>query len=245
MVFTLLGETGPADEERLRALYGYPAGRVVRANVIASLDGGATIGGTSGELGGPGDRQLFAVLRELADVIVVGAGTARAETYSGARMTPEARGRRRRAGQGEVPPIAVVTRTGALEPDLPVLTSTDVPSLVLTSARAAGDARDRLGPAAEVIDCSGADPAAVDLAVALARLADRGLPRVLAEGGPTLLGGLIEEDLLDEMCLTAAPVLVGGTAARVATGPREVVTRMRRAHVIADTDGYLYCRYCR
>lgn len=245
MVFTVLGETGPAGDERLRALYGYPAGPVVRANVIASLDGGATTGGTSGGLGGSGDRRLFAVLRELADVIVVGAGTARVENYSGVRLTPEAMQRRRDTGRAEVPPIAVVTRSGEIERNLPVLASTEVPSLVLTSARVAERARERLGGLAEVIDCSAGDSAEVDLAVALNRLAERGLTRVLTEGGPTLLDAFLGRDLLDELCLTTAPVIVGGSAARVAAGPGDVLTRMRRAHVVADSEGYLYLRYTR
>lgn len=245
MVFTVLGETGPAGDERLRELYGYPAGRVVRANVIASLDGGATTGGTSGGLGGSGDRRLFAVLRELADVIVVGAGTARVENYSGARLTPEAMQRRRDTGRPEVPPIAVVTRSGEIERNLPVLASTEVPSLVLTSARVAERARERVGGLAEVIDCSAEDSAEVDLAVALDRLAERGLTRVLTEGGPTLLDAFLARDLLDELCLTTAPVIVGGSAARVAAGPGDVLTRMRCAHVVADSEGYLYLRYTR
>ena len=88
--FTLLGGGTPLDEDELNRLYSYPAELtrcVVRGNVIASLDGAATTDGTSGRLGGVGDRWLFAVQRELADVIVVGAGTTRTENYGGARLT--------------------------------------------------------------------------------------------------------------------------------------------------------------
>ena len=250
--FSLLGAGDPVDDERLDVLldvlYAYPAGLtrpVVRGNVIASLDGGAVTDGTSGGLGGPGDRRLFGLLRELADVIVVGAGTARAETYAGAKMAAEQRNRRQARGQSEVPPIALVTRSGDLEPDLPVLTDTEVPPLVLTCTAAAAGARTRLGRVAEVIDCSRADPAAVDLGTALAHLGERGLLRVLAEGGPSLLGALIADDLLDELCLTAAPMLVGGSGPRVAAGGAAVLSRMRRAHVITDPDDYLYLRYTR
>ena len=70
-----------------------------------------------------------------------------------------------------------------------------------------------VGAAAEVVDCSGADPDQVDLAVRWRPLAERGLPRVLTEGGPSLLGAFIGRGLLDEICLTTAPVLVGGGAA--------------------------------
>ncbi|MGI9163239.1 MAG: pyrimidine reductase family protein [Mycobacterium sp.] len=248
MHFSLLGAGGPVDDERLEVLYSYRAGLtrpVVRGNVIASLDGAAATEGTSGGLGGSGDRRLFSLLRELADVIVVGAGTARAETYAGAKMSADRRQRRKSRGQLEVPPIALVSRSGVLDPGLPVLTDTEVPPLLLTCTAAADGARARLGSAAEVLDCSGADPTAVDLGTALAHLGERGLLRVLAEGGPSLLGAFIADDLLDELCLTTAPVLVGGSAPRVAAGDGAVLTRMRRAHVITDTDGYLYLRYTR
>ena len=94
-------------------LYGYPAdhdGVWLRANFIASLDGGATFGGKTGQLGGPGDRAVFNVLRELADVILVGAGTVRVEGYSGARLTVAQRQRRQARGQSEVPQLAIVTK---------------------------------------------------------------------------------------------------------------------------------------
>jgi riboflavin biosynthesis pyrimidine reductase len=95
------------------------------------------------------------------------------------------------------------------------------------------------------MDASGPEPDSVDSATVLKILADRGLYRVLTEGGPSLLGTLIEEGLLDELCLTVAPLLVGGLARRIATGPGAALTRMRRAHLLADAEGYLYARYIR
>ena len=251
MRFTLIGDGAALDDERLHQLYAYPEAypgshqSLVRGNAIASLDGGATTGGTSGGLGGSGDRRLFALQRELADVIVVGAGTAKAENYGGARMTAAQRLGRQGRSQPEVPPLALVTRSGVLQHDLPVLTQTAVPPLLLTCADNAGAARARLGSAAEVVNCSGADPHRVDLAVALARLAERGLRRVLHEGGPTLLGAFVAAELLDEMCITSAPLLVGGGAVRITGGSADVLVRMSPAHVISDADGYLYTRYIR
>ena len=246
--FTQLDSGAAIDDDALYRLYAYPTGgggAVVRGNAIASLDGGATTGGTSGGLGGPGDRRLFAVLREVADVIVVGAGTARAENYGGARMTVAQRQARQARGQSEVPPIALVTRSGAIEHDLAVLTDSEVTPLVLTcTAQAAGVAA-RLGAAATVIDCSGTDPGEVDLGVLVDRLAQRGLPRVLTEGGPSLLGAFLAGDLIDEFCLTTAPLLVGGSAVRITGGATEALTAMRPAHVLTDADGYLYSRYLR
>src|SRR5260221_14376763 len=65
----------------LGEIYAYPEGRCVKANMIASVDGAIMVDGRSGGLSGPADRLGFSVLRSLADVIVVGAGTARAERY--------------------------------------------------------------------------------------------------------------------------------------------------------------------
>lgn len=246
--FTLLGGGSAVDEDELAALYAYPETLPrpwVRGNAIASLDGAATTSGTSGGLGGAGDRWLFALQRESADVIVVGAGTARAENYGGARMSVAQRRRRRSRGQTEVPPIALVTRSGLLDHDMPVLTESETVPLVLTTATSAATVCARLGSAAEVIDCSGSDPDQVDPVVLLNRLGDRGLVRVLNEGGPSLLGTFVAETLLDELCLTSAPLLVGGPAVRIAAGTAEVLTSMRRAHVLTDDDGYLYSRYVR
>lgn len=246
--FTLLGDNSAVDDDRLIELYAYPTGltrALVRGNAITSLDGGAATDGTSGGLGGAGDRRLFGVLRELADVIVVGAGTARAEKYAGAQMSVAARGNRQRRDQSEVPPIALVTRSGHIEHDLPVLTRTEVMPLVLTCDDAAVDTCSRLTGVAEVIACSASDPAEVDPAAMLAALAERGLHRVLCEGGPTLTGTFVEHGLLDEMCLTTAPKLVGGSAPRIVSGQGHVLTDMRRAHLICDAEGYLYARYTR
>jgi 5-amino-6-(5-phosphoribosylamino)uracil reductase len=244
----LLGTTRDLDGAELPDLYGYPTdhdGVWLRANFIASLDGGATFGGTTGRLGGPGDRALFSLLRELADVILVGAGTVRVEDYSGARPTVAQRQRRQARGQSEVPPLAIVTKSGRLERDLPVFTRTEVPPLVLTCATSADQTRRTLDGLADVVDCSINDPAQVDCAAVLAVLAERGVPRVLTEGGPMLFSSFVEHGLLDELCLTIAPTLVGGLASRIATGPEQVLTGMRRAHVLTDDDGYLYTRYVR
>jgi 5-amino-6-(5-phosphoribosylamino)uracil reductase len=124
-----------------------------------------------------------------------------------------------------------------------VFTRTEVPPLVLTCAAAAEKTRRLLGDLCEVLDCSGGDPDEVDEAALLKALAGRGMRRRLTEGGPTLLGSFIERDMLDELCLTIAPYLVGGLARRIATGPGQVLARMRCAHVLSDDAGYLYTRY--
>jgi riboflavin biosynthesis pyrimidine reductase len=242
---TLLGSTREIDDAELPRLYGYPErdGTWMRANFITSLDGGATADGSSGGMGGPGDRHIFHLLRELADVIVVGAGTVRIEGYSGAQLGVAQRQGRQARGQSEVPPLAIVTKSGHLDRDMAVFTRTAVPPLVLTCTAAAAETSRRLGDLCEVVDCSGGDPGTVDEAALLAGLAARGMRRVLTEGGPMLLGAFVQRDLLDELCLTIAPYLVGGLARRIATGPGQVLTRMRCAHILTDDAGYLYARY--
>ncbi|OBI16722.1 hypothetical protein A5712_25225 [Mycobacterium sp. E2327] len=244
---TLLGSTREIDDAELARLYGYPDtdGTCVRANFITSVDGGATADGSSGTMGGPGDRHIFNLLRELADVIVVGAGTVRIEGYSGAHLAVAQRQARQTRGQSEVPQLAIVTKSGRLDRDMAVFTRTEVPPLVLTCAASAAETSRRLGDLCEVLDCSGADPGQVDEAALLAALAARGMRHVLTEGGPMLLGAFVDRGLLDELCLTIAPYLVGGLARRIATGPGQVLTRMRRAHLLTDDAGYLYARYVR
>jgi riboflavin biosynthesis pyrimidine reductase len=245
---TALGATESVHDSRLAALYTYPDDLKscwVRGNMIASLDGGATDDGKAGGLAGRGDRAVFSLMRHAADVILVGAATVRIENYSGTQLPVTARQERQRRGQGEVPPIAVVTRSGDLDPSALLFTRTEVPPLILTSARTVEDTRRRLAAVAEVIDASGPDPNSADPAVVLEVLAKRGLFRVLTEGGPLFLGSLIENGLMDELCLTVAPILVGGASKRIVTGLGHVHTKMRRAHLLADDDGYLYTRYVR
>jgi riboflavin biosynthesis pyrimidine reductase len=242
---TLLGSVRELGDGELPQLYAYPEQQRnwVRANFITSVDGGATADGKSGSMGGSGDRLIFNLLRELADVIVVGAGTVRIEGYSGAQLGAAQRQHRQARGQSEIPPVAIITRSGRLDRDMPVFTRTEVSPLVLTCTAAADETRRRLTDRAEVVDCSGKDPGEVDEAAVLAILGARGMRRVLTEGGPTLLGSFMQRDLLDELCLTTAPYVVGGLARRIATGPDQVLTKMRCAHVLTDDAGYLYARY--
>ncbi|QUR67107.1 pyrimidine reductase family protein [Mycobacterium spongiae] len=245
---TLLGGERELTDGELPQLYGYPEGQDstwVRANFITSLDGGATVDGTTGGLAGPGDRFVFNLLRELADVIVVGAGTVRTEGYSGAQLGVAQRQRRQARNQSEIPQLAIVTGSGQLDRSLGVFTRTEVSPLVFTCSDVADETRRRLADLAEVIDCSGDDPTRVDEARLVALLAGRDLRRILTEGGPTLLGAFVAREMVDDLCLTIAPVVVGGQASRIATSPTQLITQMRRAHILTDDAGYLYTRYVR
>jgi len=246
--FTRLDPLTPVDAAELPRLYAYPADLTtcwVRANMIASADGGATVEGRAGGLAGSGDRVLFKVLREIADVVLVGAGTVRTENYSGVQLSVASRQARQARGQAEVPPIAVVTASGALDPTGRLFTRTETPPLVFTTTASFIATRERLHGVADVLDASTADPIAVDPAAVLAELAQRGLYRVLCEGGPMLLGDIVKLGLLDELALTVAPLLVGGGAPRVVTNAPPLTTELRTEQILSDAQGYLYLLYLR
>ena len=246
--FTLLSSARTVNAAELVELYRYPDGLdrcCVRANMIASLDGGATVDGRAGGLADAGDQALFKALREAADVILVGAGTVRAENYSGAQLTVAGRQRRHGRGQREVPPIAVITASGALEPESRLFSRCETPPLVFTTTVSFTATRERLRGCAEVLDASTSDPIAVEPTAVLAELGRRGLHRVLCEGGPSLLGDIVGLGLLDELALTIAPMLVAGAAPRIVVGHTPVTTGFRAAHILTDEEGYLYTLFTR
>ncbi len=223
------------EQAELEQLYAYPEGDKpwIRTNFVSTLDGAAyDESGKSGSLGGEVDTRVFALLRSLADVIIVGAGTARTERYGPVGAEEIDGDLRARLGLAPVPPIAVVSRRldipDALRDQL-LITTTDAPGLI-----ALQDEMDVLAFGEGVIDW----PAV------LAELASRGLTRVLCEGGPTLHGTLVAQDLVDDLCLTIAPVLAAGAAPRIAHGPEAVTHHMQRAHVL-DADGVLLTRWLR
>ena len=232
----------------LGQIYAYPAGRWIRANMIASVDGAISLDGRSGGLSGDADRLVFAVLRSLADVIVVGAGTARAERYRQAQpgnLWPELR-----VGRPPAPPVAVITRRLGLELDSrlfgpePGRPSAGLArTIVLTTELAPAN---RIAAARQVADVVVAGADTVSATAAVDALAARGHSKILVEGGPMLLGELAADRLVDELCLTISPILEGGQAAgRVtACGRIAVVTGLRLATVLED-DGFLLTRYVR
>ena len=212
----------------------------VRLNMIVSVDGGTSWGGVSGALGGPADKALFTVLRSLADLVLVAAGTMRAEGYGPATLPESLQAARRARGQSPVPPIAVVSRSCRLDWDSPFFTAATERPLVVTVAES--DATDRAA-AAEVADVIVAGASGVDFALAMRELASRGVGSVLAEGGPTLNGELARADLLDELCVTLAPRLASGDAKRILAGSALDELGVLGLHAVFEQDGYLFLRY--
>jgi riboflavin biosynthesis pyrimidine reductase len=217
----------PVDPVDLMAVYGdlpvAPGRPAVRLNMIASVDGATTLAGVSGGLGGRADHALFAVLRSLAEVVLVAAGTVRAERY-GPSSTP----------------VAVVSRSLRLDWDAAFFTAPLARPIVVTVAQAPAD---RLARAAALADVVVAGDRDVDLAAALAAFADRGWRAVLAEGGPTLNGQLARAGLLDELCLTLSPRLAGGDAKRILDGPSLRAAAGLRLCSVCEQDEFLFLRY--
>jgi riboflavin biosynthesis pyrimidine reductase len=211
----------------------------VLANFVAGLDGAVAVDGRVGPLTSPADQRVFHHLRSLADVVLVGAGTVRAERYGPARPTDEQRAAREARGQVPVPPIAVVSRSLRFDLDGRFFTAAEARPLVVCPAVAAGIASAELTERADLLV---AGDETVDLAVALRQLGSSGARIVLCEGGPALVAELLAGDLLDELCLTLAP-LTGGDPLRLVGG--ETATPLRGfelAHVLTHGDE-VYLRY--
>jgi riboflavin biosynthesis pyrimidine reductase len=232
---------GELDLPGLAEAYACPRERWLRANFVSSADGAAYIDGLSGGLSSPGDKQVFGILRVLTDVVLVGAGTARAEEYKPARRRDSLASLR--AGRPAAPPIALVTRTLGLNLASPLFTAAppDARTIVITCA--ASDAGLR-AETAKVADVIVAGEEAVDLAAAVGTLRDRGLSRVLCEGGPHLFGDLAAAGLVDELCLSLSPTLAGPGASRIIAGSHLDAARpLTLTQVLAADDGFLFCRY--
>lgn len=234
----------PATDDELAALYSVADRSVLwmRANFVASIDGAATHNGLSAGLGSPADSRVFDLLRRLADVIVVGAGTVRAEGYGPMRLDDAQVAWRVQHGLAPHPVFAIVSSSLELDPASTVFTNAPSTPLVFTGSRAPGDRRVALAEVAEVIDCG---EFRVDTRLMRRALAERGLMQLHSEGGPQLLGTMIEEGTIDELCLTLSARLEGGTASRITDGGGAVPTDMRLAHALAAADGTLLLRYLR
>jgi riboflavin-specific deaminase-like protein len=212
----------------------------VLINMIASADGGTAVEGRSGALGGAADKAVFRAVRAVADIILVAAGTVRAERYRAPALGAELVAARRGRGQSDQPRLAIVSRQLDLDASLPVFDAGGPRPIVVTTTNADEDRRSALAERAEVM---ARGEGSVDLVAALVALRDRyGAGIVLAEGGPSLNGALAEAGLVDELCLTVAPTIVGGASGRIVHGARPALTPLVLARVLEE-DGYLFLRY--
>ena len=238
------GHAGPLDSGGLALAYAYPrlsAGQCwVRANFISTLDGAAAgDDGRSGSINTGADREVYGLLRALADVVLVGAGTARAEGYRRASVRAPWQGLRQ--GRPAHPGTAVFSRSGEVPPGLSQARDNSG-GVVLVTCQSAGAmaidrARNALGDGQVII----AGDTSVDIASAVDSLAARGMPRMLCEGGPHLMRDLTASGRLDELCLTIAPILVAGTHPRITAG--DPLTTDLTPTLLIESQGSLLTRW--
>lgn len=195
----LVGPGAGEDVVDLARLYAAPADPWLRVNMVTTLDGAASgADGRSGSINNAVDKAVYDHLRSVADAVVVGAGTARAEGYAPVDKPTVVVSRR-----ADVPPLLRDGPTGS------VLLAT------CASAERLGEARELLGD--EHVLVLGDDE--VDLGAMRAALAARGLTQLNAEGGPHLLRDLVAAGAADELCATIVPLLVAGDHPRITAGP--------------------------
>jgi riboflavin-specific deaminase-like protein len=208
----------------------------VGLNMVASLDGKATLDWRTKGLSTEVDRRLFHHLRTQADAVMVGAGTAREERYG--RMTKNDELRDKRVADGrELEALAVIV-SGRLNlpPDLPIFGEPDQRVVIATGADETIP-----GVRAQVEYVRVGD----DLPRLMADLTERhGVRSVLCEGGPTLNSFLFAAGLVDELFLTMNPKVVGGAAALTIVAGRELVEPALLDLVsVAEADGELFTRW--
>ena len=206
-------------------------------DMVASVDGAAALDGRAGGLGGEADRLAFSRLREWCDAILVGAETVRAEDYGPPRPTKEAQARRRARGLESIPRLIVVTASADLDPGARLFADPQRRPLLLVPEDVTLSA-----DLARVADAVAVGQRRVGLRAAFARLRAMGIARLLCEGGPSLNVELLREDLVDELFLTIAPLLVGSDAPRIVTGDL-AVPRTAALVELREHEGALLARY--
>jgi riboflavin biosynthesis pyrimidine reductase len=208
-------------------------------NFVSSVDGRATLAERSGGLGDDGDRAMFHGLREQVDAVLVGTGTLRTERYGRILGKPERRERRLKRGMSPEPLAVIVTRTGDVPTDIPLLAEPEARVVIFAPADI-----DTTGCAAQV-DVVKLDPGELTQTTALRRLrADYHVQTLLCEGGPTLFGALLQEDAADELFLTLPPKLAGGgRGPTITSGPELMEARDLDLIWLLERNGSLYLRY--
>ena len=211
--------------------------------MVSSVDGATAVEGRSGGLGGPADRRLFVAIRSVADVILVGASTVRAEGYGPPRMPDAVQEARVLRGQAPVPRLAVVSASLRLDLTGPLFADQAEQTIVVTTPAADRARRSEIAARADLLLAG--QTARVDMAEMLRSLGEMGARIVVAEGGPSLNGQLLDADVVDEWRLSLSPVLVGGQAKRAIEGPAPATPHEMRLDRVLEDDGALFVRYVR
>jgi riboflavin biosynthesis pyrimidine reductase len=220
--------------------YRLPPGPALRVNFIATPDGATTVDGKSRGLQLPGDLLVFRILRALGDAILVGAGTAGAEGYGPMEDDPVVVSLREELGRPATAPIVVVSRRASVPLDSRLIGGR-APSLCVTCEAADPQRRAALTAAGlEVLVC-GEDN--VDLPLARARLAERGIEQLTCEGGPQLLHSALVAGVVDELDLSVSPQLVGGHEVRLLPDVPLLAPVRLELLCLLEEDGMLFTRY--
>jgi riboflavin biosynthesis pyrimidine reductase len=207
-------------------------------NMVSTIDGRAQVRGRTGDLGEEADLEMLLELRALADAVLIGTGTLRAEGYARLVGSEERRGRRAAAGLAPDPPAVLLSRGLDLPWDAGLFAAGEQPVLVYTSAGADGDVPETAAPV-EVVRLDDPSPAAM-----LADLRGRGIAALLSEGGPTLNAALLGAGLVDELFLTVAPVITGeADAIRIVEGDGLPAAVRARPVWVLRARGELFLRY--
>ena len=223
----------------LEQAYDPGAGPSLRGGFVLSTDGAIAVEGASAGLSSPADKQVFRALRAVADAVVVGAGTARSEDYRQVQPSPTGALWRAAHDLPPVAPLVIVTASAQLSPAARCFSPEGPRTVVVTCAGADPARRAAL---AEVADVLVVGEEQVCLPAMVTALHERGLTRLLCEGGPALLTDLLTAGLVDELCLTATPLLVGGAPGLLS---RALPTPLRLApvHLLDGGDGVLLGRW--
>jgi riboflavin biosynthesis pyrimidine reductase len=235
----------PADDVDVHAFYAadWLDTGGLRVNFVASVDGAAQADGRSEGLQTRGDNRVFAALRDLADVVMAGLGTVTIEGYHAIRVAPRRAAIRREYGLRDVLPTAVVTRSLRLDPESALFTDVapDARTIVLTCDASPIDRRRALAEVADVVVCGDRE---VDAALARAALQERGLTRILSEGGPNAFAHLAAGGAVDELCLSVTPLLVGPGPTRILVGDKawDAPAALELTGLLEE-DGALFARY--
>lgn len=214
----------------------------LRVNFVSSADGAAALEGVSGPLSGTSDKRVFKVLRAGCDVLLAGSGTVLAEGYGPLTLNRERVKWRLDHGRPETPVMAVASRSARLDAEAGLFSLAPRRPIVICAADAAVD---RITALREVADVIAVGHGEIDYRAAVEVLRERGLRQVLCEGGPRVFGELIAADLVDELCLTVSPLLVGAGPIRLAEGRAAEAARPLRLRHVIEAEGNLILRYLR
>lgn len=214
----------------------------VRAMMISSLDGAASVAERSGGLGDQDDQLVFTTTRAVADAVVVGAGTVRVEGYDGIPLPQWALDWRKAQGLSPQPRLVILSRSGVLP--WQQLDRAQQPPLVVVQRggdQGLGEGQEGASGAVEKLEV----PDITDLASIMAELRARGYAQIVLEGGPTVLASAHRSGVIDELCLSLSPLMVGGPGPRIVNErvvDGDMVRKFESREIIAGTS-ILFLRY--